>query len=128
MSVYIVIICQSISLVGGIKSGDCDQVRIRSYISYFTRCRKFIQFNDVGYNSDLCIFICYNTFKFIWCVGTVYFRIHYVIIFNVHTLFTFFIILIDNHYDNEWRWKFTLMFYVEFIFDVLKLAAYLGFL
>jgi len=39
----------------------------------------------------------------------------------------FFILLIDNHYENDWKWKFTLMFYTEFAFDVLRLTAYVGF-
>ena len=39
----------------------------------------------------------------------------------------FFILLIDSQYENEWSWKHSLLFCVEFTFEVLKLVSYLGF-
>jgi len=51
-----------------------------------------------------------------------------ILLFSICSNFLrFFILLTDNHYENEWKWKFTLLFYAEFTFDVARLTAYLGF-
>jgi len=42
-------------------------------------------------------------------------------------LLRFIILLIDSQRENEWDWKYGLLFCVEFTFDVLKLTSYVGF-
>ena len=42
-------------------------------------------------------------------------------------MYRFFAILIDRHYNGKWSYKPTVIFIIEFIHDVLHLAAYLYF-